>query len=134
MFTFTVGKNTPEGVVSAELVRWLDAPANDRALVRVGKKPAVAPTHLKAMEHALGAMEQRLAKAALRHDQTLSQIEARMDRLRDAVGKVAEDQFVNGKSLDRTLTGLATRLRDLEQARSSGKSWFSVPGTPRRAA
>jgi hypothetical protein len=132
-------RNAGAPAIPEDLLRWLESPkALSRALVpakaaaRGGKKDDAA---LLVMERALGDMELRLAETAARHDQALSQIRARLDRLGASVGKVANDQFVNGKGLDRLLSGMAQRVSLLEQeARPAAKRWFSFPGKPRRAA
>lgn len=125
------------GEITAALARWLESgPGRERGLVpyapRDGRRRVAGDADgaaLAALPLSLAGMEQRLSRAAHRHDDALSQLRARLDTLRASVGKVSDDRFVNGQTLNQLLGRLAARIKLLEEdVRPAGRrSWFGEP-------
>lgn len=134
MLDYQENADPVDGEVTAALARWLEnGPARGRGIVPYvsgGERRRVVEDDesaaLAALRHSLAGMEHRLSLAAARHDDALSQLRARLDTLRASVGRVADDQFANGQTLNQLLTRLATRIQQLEDDRRSGvrRSWF----------
>ena len=126
------------GEITAALARWLDhGPGRERGLVPYvpeGERHHAAENDdgaaLAALRLSLAGMEQRLSLAAHRHDDVLSQLRARLDTLRASVGRVSDDQFANGHTLNQLLGRLATRIKLLEEdGHPAGRrSWFRRAG------
>ena len=126
------------GEITAALARWLEnGSGRERGLIPYvpegGRRRAAEDddgTALAALRLSLASMEQRLSLTAHRHDDALSQLRARLDTLRASVGKVSDDQFANGQTLNQLLGRLATRIKLLEEdGRPAGRrSWFRRAG------